>query len=723
MEENPKKKWLQEQAEDVFKQSFCSELYGFCLFTLEYFDPARPYRFQPDEDGDAVWLLQHNYQRQEYEVLRVEEASKLPPSRPVLPGVCQFWHDVPIDIIYLLGNDITVEDIEKKIVKGGQTFAQGINQYFVNVLIEASVDSKLPAQKNMGLDDILAQVSDRLSGAGFSADRLLFPKAFQHRLVQRDILIPDDEIQNNHYVGKTKTGLYAFWSGELPEGTVLIFDSTAGIVIRSNLHFYENKSTRPLSRSVGGAIYLNPIIKNTQSVIAIESVDQMIDFTQPQATSVPVTPANELTTIYDVALSFAGEDREYVEQVAEILKKRHIRVFYDRFEEIHLWGKDLYVHLDTVYRLKARYCVMFISKHYASKLWTNHERKSAQARAFQENKEYLLPARFDNTDIPGVRPTVGYVDLRITSPSQLAEKIIAKLEQNSPSDTRSSQPAGRLRESSTPYSASPQDGRPPSASAASLMREVERIQKVIDHNLQLKLDDTPQHAKEMPVTAFETAFHGERRLDVSEELEQAVDDYLDFAASINLLVARYENQISSGRGTEPRQLGVPGSSDSSYTIQLIQEEISKQQCIENLKQHIEELERSQQRTEESMPEATRETPATFQSTPPERLPTFEHFTTHIDSVTGPVHTGRGDIIYSASLQDGPPPAVKRSRSKPLAITLFILSIVIAIVTNVASDKLPEAWEPHLWLAWPLLVVLVIISILLVLKSKGPIDSA
>lgn len=149
---------------------------------------------------------------------------------------------------------------------------------------------------------------------------------------------------------------------------------------------------------------------------------------------------------YDVALSFAGEDREYVEQVAEILKKRHVCVFYDKFEEIDLWGKDLYVHLDEVYRLKARYCVMFISKHYARKLWTNHERRSAQARAFQENKEYLLPARFDDTEIPGIRPTVGYVDLRITSSSQLAEKVIAKLEQSSSSVTRSAQRADRLRE-------------------------------------------------------------------------------------------------------------------------------------------------------------------------------------------------------------------------------------------------------------------------------------
>jgi hypothetical protein len=131
--------------------------------------------------------------------------------------------------------------------------------------------------------------------------------------------------------------------------------------------------------------------------------------------------------VYDVALSFAGEDRSYVAQVAETLRDSGVRVFYDDFETVALWGKDLYAHLDWVYRKAARYCVVFISEHYASKLWTNHERRSAQARAFEENREYVLPARFDDTDTEGIIPTTGYVDLRGMDPLSLAEMIREKL--------------------------------------------------------------------------------------------------------------------------------------------------------------------------------------------------------------------------------------------------------------------------------------------------------
>ena len=46
------------------------------------------------------------------------------------------------------------------------------------------------------------------------------------------------------------------------------------------------------------------------------------------------------TQSYQVALSFAGEQRDYVDQVARALYMRGIKVFYDRFETIRLWGKD-----------------------------------------------------------------------------------------------------------------------------------------------------------------------------------------------------------------------------------------------------------------------------------------------------------------------------------------------------------------------------------------------
>lgn len=130
---------------------------------------------------------------------------------------------------------------------------------------------------------------------------------------------------------------------------------------------------------------------------------------------------------YDIALSFAGEDRAYVDEVAKILHALGVRVFYDKYETTDLWGKDLFTHLDDVYRKRSKYCVIFISAHYKAKLWTSHERQSAQAKAFESAGEYILPVRFDDTEIPGVRPTTGYLDLRGMSPDELAHAILRKV--------------------------------------------------------------------------------------------------------------------------------------------------------------------------------------------------------------------------------------------------------------------------------------------------------
>ena len=135
---------------------------------------------------------------------------------------------------------------------------------------------------------------------------------------------------------------------------------------------------------------------------------------------------------YDVALSFAGEDRQHAKALADLLKTNGYSCFYDENELANLWGKNLYDYLSSVYKDRARYCVMFLSKHYERKLWTNHERQLAQARAFQENREYILPVRLDDTEIPGIPPTVGYLDLRSMTIQEVYEALVIKLSGTTP---------------------------------------------------------------------------------------------------------------------------------------------------------------------------------------------------------------------------------------------------------------------------------------------------
>jgi hypothetical protein len=124
---------------------------------------------------------------------------------------------------------------------------------------------------------------------------------------------------------------------------------------------------------------------------------------------------------YDVALSYAGEDREQARELAKRIQTAGYSVFYDEFEE--LWGEDLSVKLHEVYGKQSRFCVIFVSKHYLKKPWTNVERKVVLARAMQHDATYLLPIRLDDSDLPGLAGVTAYKDLR----QQSMEEIFASL--------------------------------------------------------------------------------------------------------------------------------------------------------------------------------------------------------------------------------------------------------------------------------------------------------
>jgi hypothetical protein len=115
---------------------------------------------------------------------------------------------------------------------------------------------------------------------------------------------------------------------------------------------------------------------------------------------------------YDVAISFSGADREAARDLASALTEAGVSVFFDEFEEAELLGKDLYDHLTVVYSKRARYSLMLVSRSYAERAWPTLERRSMQERALAERgKEYVLPIRIDDTQVPGLLSTIGYVSI------------------------------------------------------------------------------------------------------------------------------------------------------------------------------------------------------------------------------------------------------------------------------------------------------------------------
>jgi hypothetical protein len=130
---------------------------------------------------------------------------------------------------------------------------------------------------------------------------------------------------------------------------------------------------------------------------------------------------------YDVAVTFAGEDRNFVLDVVRLVKAAGFTVFFDEDEAVALWGEELTEFFAEVYEKQARFAVMFISRHYAEKSWTRHERRSVLLRALESPTPYLLPVRMDSTALSGVRGTISYLDGNKFGPEGVAEAIAKKV--------------------------------------------------------------------------------------------------------------------------------------------------------------------------------------------------------------------------------------------------------------------------------------------------------
>lgn len=138
-------------------------------------------------------------------------------------------------------------------------------------------------------------------------------------------------------------------------------------------------------------------------------------------------PFAEQAQNYEVSLSYAGEQGEYVERVAAVLRDAGVKLFYYPYKEADLWGEDLVEAFEHVFLRASRFAVMFISKEYRAKMWPTVERRAAVERAISQTTVYILPVRFDDTPIPGLRGTVAYQDARLKSPEEIAALILRKL--------------------------------------------------------------------------------------------------------------------------------------------------------------------------------------------------------------------------------------------------------------------------------------------------------
>jgi hypothetical protein len=129
---------------------------------------------------------------------------------------------------------------------------------------------------------------------------------------------------------------------------------------------------------------------------------------------------------YKLAISYAGEDVEFVGRVAQIISASVTDVFYDKRETVDLIGNDLPELFQKVFSHDSEYVVVFASRHYVAKPWPRLEFKYVLSGVIGDRVK-VIPFCLDATDLPGLPATIGRADLRGKSPEFAAAVLLQKI--------------------------------------------------------------------------------------------------------------------------------------------------------------------------------------------------------------------------------------------------------------------------------------------------------
>lgn len=135
---------------------------------------------------------------------------------------------------------------------------------------------------------------------------------------------------------------------------------------------------------------------------------------------------------FKVALSFAGEQRAYVAEVANELKRRlgPNAVFYDKDFTAQLARPNLDTLLQRIYLKNSELVVVFLGQDYEQKQWCGLEWRAVRTIIKNKNDAAVMLMRFDRADVSGTFEIDGFVDLEEFEPIQTARLIVERVRLN-----------------------------------------------------------------------------------------------------------------------------------------------------------------------------------------------------------------------------------------------------------------------------------------------------
>ncbi|MFJ6673351.1 TIR domain-containing protein [Actinosynnema sp. NPDC091369] len=136
------------------------------------------------------------------------------------------------------------------------------------------------------------------------------------------------------------------------------------------------------------------------------------------------------TMVYDIAVSFASEQRDYVERTVSAAKALGLAVFYDRDMTHAWWGRNFVIEQRRVYGQRTLHFVPFLSTEYLAGQYPRDEFSYAMLAAVRRGDDYVLPVLVGDVVVPEevLHPHIAYLRAEDVTPDELAIHMKAKVD-------------------------------------------------------------------------------------------------------------------------------------------------------------------------------------------------------------------------------------------------------------------------------------------------------
>ena len=132
---------------------------------------------------------------------------------------------------------------------------------------------------------------------------------------------------------------------------------------------------------------------------------------------------------FDVAVSFAGENRELAREIAQQLELLDAHVFFDELFEANFLGGAWSAHFERIFGRDSRLVVCLLDQHYRDKIWPTFERECFLPRVPDGD---VIPIFLDETPFVGIPSDI--IGIRFTpsadpeeQQSRVTDEIVFKL--------------------------------------------------------------------------------------------------------------------------------------------------------------------------------------------------------------------------------------------------------------------------------------------------------